>query len=355
MTRAALFYGPRDIRIEELPDTDPGPGELLLDVTAVGICGSDLHTYLNGEIGGTVAAGPLVLGHEAAGRVARLGPGLEGAFSVGQPVAIDPAIPCETCERCLAGQQNLCTNLHFIGLWPRHGALRAQMVHPAAQCVALPDGIDPVTGALLEPLGVALHAIRLAKIRLDDDVLIAGCGAIGLIMLQLARLAGAKRVFVSDQHSWRLDLARAYGAEAALDARENDIVAYVQEATGHRGVDVAIESAWVKDTAGQCVEAARNGGRVVIVGIPAEDSMTVRASTARRKGLSIKLSRRMNHTYAASIDLVVRGNVSLDALATHRFPLEQAGAALETAATYRDGVVRAIVLPTEEHGASGAG
>jgi L-iditol 2-dehydrogenase len=123
-------------------------------------------------------------------------------------------------------------------------------------------------------------------------------------------------------------------------------VAYVHDATDRRGVDVAIEAAWVKETAGQCVEAARNGGRVVIVGIPAEDVMTVRASSARRKGLSILMSRRMKHTYAASIDLVQRGAVTLDGLATHRFALSQTREAFETAAGYRDGVVRAMVLPT---------
>jgi L-iditol 2-dehydrogenase len=221
------------------------------------------------------------------------------------------------------------------------------MVHPAERCVALPDGIDPISAALLEPLGVALHAIRLAKIEVNDDVLIVGCGGIGLLLIQLARLAGAKRIFVSDQHGWRLDLARACGADIAVQAHGSAVVDTVHEATGRRGVDVAIEAAWVAETADQCVEAVRNGGRVVIVGIPAEDSMTVRASTARRKGLSIKLSRRMNHTYPASIDLVLRGQVKLGPLATHRYGLEQAQEALETAATYRDGVVRAMVLPTE--------
>lgn len=346
MARAAYLYGPRDIRVGDIPDEMPGPGDVLLDVTAVGICGSDLHTYLNGEIGGTVAESPLILGHEAAGRVVALGPGVESDFTVGQPVAIDPGLPCGVCELCLDGYPNLCTNLHFIGLWPRHGALRTQMVHPARYCVALPDSIDPLSAALLEPLGVALHAINLAKIKVNDDVLIIGCGAIGLLIIQLARLAGARRIFVSDQHAWRLDLAKTYGADVVLNAREADIVAHVRDVTGQRGVDVAIESAWVKDTASQCVEAARNGGRVVIVGIPAEDFMTVRASSARRKGLSIKMSRRMKHTYAASIDLVVHGKVTLEALATHRFGLAQTQDAFETASMYRDGVIRAMVLPT---------
>ncbi|HVA91269.1 MAG TPA: zinc-binding dehydrogenase [Chloroflexota bacterium] len=346
MIQAAFLHGPRDVRIEDMPDEAPGPGELLLDVTAVGICGSDLHTYLNGEIGGTVATSPLVLGHEAAGRVAGIGPGLEGRFQIGQPVAIDPAIHCGQCERCQMGQHHLCTNLQFMGLFPRHGALRTRMVHPAEQCIALPAGVDAVSAALLEPLGVALHAIRLAKIRLNDDLLIVGCGAIGLLLIQLARLAGARRIFVADQHAWRLEAARRFGADELLNANECDVVQVVHDATGRRGVDVAIESAWVKDTANQCVEAARNGGHVVVVGIPAEDSMTIRAAPARRKEISIDMSRRMNHTYPDCIDLLSRGKVRLHELATHSFALSQTHAALETAATYGDGVIRAMVLPT---------
>ena len=346
MPKAALLYGAQDIRIEEVPAESPGPGEVLLDVTAVGICGSDLHTFLNGEIGGVAAESPLVLGHEAAGCVAALGPGTEGLFSIGQPVAIDPGLPCGECERCLDGQPNLCLRLQFIGLYPRNGALREQMVHPARQTVPLPAGIDPIAGALLEPLGVALHAGQLAKIRINDDVLITGCGGIGLLLLQLARRAGAKRIVVSDQHPWRLDLARRFGADVAVNADEADVVATVMEVTGGRGVDVAIESAWVKDTAEQCVEAARNGGRVIIVGIPSEDYMTIRASVSRRKGLSIKMSRRMKHTYAPSIDLVTLGAIDVGVLATHRFSLDETQEAFETAANYRDGVVRAMVLPT---------
>ncbi len=345
MTRAALLYGPLDIRVEEMPDEEPGPGELLLDVTAVGICGSDLHSYLSGGIGGTIATSPLVLGHEAAGRVAKLGPGPAGKFSVGQSVAIDPAIHCGVCEQCLNGRQHLCTRMQFIGLFPRHGALRKQMVHPAEQCIALPDGMDPVTAALLEPLGVALHASRLAKIAVDEDVLVLGCGAIGLLLIQLARLAGAKRVFAADQHAWRLESARGFGADFTVNASTGNIVDLVHEVTGGRGVDVAIESAWVADTADQCLDAARPAGRVIIVGIPAEDVLTMRASTARRKELSIDMSRRMNHVYSASIDLVTRGKINLAALATHRFSLEQSAEALDTAANYRDGVIRAMVLP----------
>ena len=342
--KVAQVVGTREIKIVDIPDTPPGPGDVLLDVTAVSICGSDLHTYLYWEIGDTRPGGPIILGHEAAGVVAALGPGVEG-LHVGQRVAIDPAVPCLECERCEAGDPNLCTRLKFIGLWPYQGAMCQQMVHPARACVPVPDSMTDVGAALLEPLGVALHAIRLAKIQMGDDVLITGCGAIGLMLVRLARLAGARHIYASDRYSWRRDVAMTYGADTVLDADHVDVPGDVMRATGGRGVDVAIESAWAAETASQCAEAARNGGRIVIVGIPVKDMLSLRSSPTRRKGLTIKMSRRMKHTYPRSIALATSGQINLDGLVTHRFPLAQAGQAMETAATYADGVVRAVVLP----------
>jgi len=343
--KAAQLNGPRDVRLINLPDEAPGPGEILLNVTAVGVCGSDLHAYLHWQVGDTAPGGPYVLGHEASGVVAALGPGVSDSFYVGQRVAIDPAVPCLDCEFCRKGHPNLCTRLKFLGLWPYDGAMRTQMVHPARSCVPMPDGISDVGAALLEPLGVALHAIKLAKIEVGDDVLVTGCGAIGLLLIRLARLAGAKRIFASDKLAGRLACASTYGADVVINVNDTDVVSAVMQATSGRGVDVAIESAWVTETASQCTDAARLGGRVVIVGIPVEDFVSLRASGTRRKGLTIKFSRRMKHTYPAAIALAASGQVDVDSLASHRFPLAETVTALETAATYSDGVIRAMVMP----------
>lgn len=343
--KTAQLVGPRDIRLIDVPAEQPGPGEVLLNVTAVGVCGSDLHTYLHWQIGDTVPETPIIMGHEAAGVVAAVGPGVT-MLTVGQRVAIDPAIPCLVCERCLEGDPNLCLNLQFIGLWPCQGALCEQMVHPARCCVPLPDDISDIGGALLEPLGVALHAIGLAKIKVGDDVAITGCGAIGLMLIRLARLAGAAHIYASDKYQWRLDLAREYGADVVIDASKSSIVEVVKSGTNGRGVDVAIESAWAAETASECADVARNGGRLVIVGIPVQDAVSFRASPTRRKGLTIRFSRRMKHSYPRSIAMASAGQIALTPLATHCFPLERTAEALETAATYADSVVRAMVLPT---------
>jgi L-iditol 2-dehydrogenase len=345
--KTTLFYGARDIRLAEGRDAEPGAGQVLLDVTAVGICGSDLHAYLFGQVGGIGPEEPLVLGHEAAGVIVAVGPGVDESLKVGQRVAIDPATHCGVCERCLAGDPHLCLQLAFMGLYPHHGALRERMLHPAKSIVPVPNTISDVGVALLEPLGVALHASRLAKIQVGEDVAVIGCGAIGLLLIRLARLAGARRIFASDQHEWRLALAANYGADVVYDANKVDIAQEVQRATHKRGVDVAIEAAWVENTADQCMEMARYGGRVIIVGIPAEDEIKIRASAARRKELLIQPSRRMKHTYPAAIQLAESGLVNLDGLATHQFSLEQTPQAFETAATYGDGVVRAMVLPNQ--------
>lgn len=344
--KTSLIYGPRDIRIEEHFDAEPERGQVLLEVSAVGICGSDLHTYLLGNVGGVAAIEPLTLGHEAAGIVLAVGEGV-ASLQVGQRVAIDPAHHCGECERCLAGEPHLCLRLEFMGLYPYHGAIRERMVYPAECCVPIPDSISDIGGALLEPLGVALHASRLSSIQIGEDVAILGCGAIGLLLIRLARLAGAGRIFAIDQHPWRLALADAYGASHVINASEVDPVVEVMKTTNKRGVDIAIEAAWVHQTVDQCVDMARFGGRMVIVGIPAEDEVKFKASVARRKEIKIVYSRRMKHVYPAAISLATTGLVDIERLATHRFSLDQTVQGFETAAQYQDGVVRAMILPNQ--------
>lgn len=342
MIKAARLYAPRDMRIDLIPEPRPSFQEVLIRVKAVAICGSDLHTYLHGEIGGIKLGSPLVLGHEFSGIVESVGEGVTDLFP-GQRVAVDPAIPCLKCEPCLRGNPNICMNIRFAGTWPDDGALREKMTYPARCCFPIPDTVSYVEGALLEPLGVALHAVDLAKIRIGDTVAVLGVGAIGLLIVRAAKLAGAGKVFATDILRNRLDFALRYGADEVFDASECDPVEEIMRATKKRGVDVAIEAAWADRTVDQAVEVAKHGGRVVIVGIPAEDEIRFRASSARRKGLTVLLSRRMKHMYPRAISLFQKGLIDLEGLATHRFPLDRTALALETAATYSDGVIRAVV------------
>lgn len=340
--KAALLYGPKDLRIEERPKPTIGPGEMLLRVRAVGVCGSDVHTYLYGRIGPTVLQSPLILGHEFGGEVVQVSVDVANA-KPGDRVAVDPARNCTTCEFCLKGHPNLCKDLHFCGLWPDDGALAQYMAYPARLAYPLPESISYGEAVLLETLSIAIHAADLGKLHGGDEVAVLGCGPIGLLVIQMACISGATRIFATDLLDYRLELARRCGATDVLNAGEADPVAWVAGETRGRGVDVAFEAAGAAETPAQSVEIAKRGGTVCLIGIPLEDRTEFRASSARRKGLTIKLVRRMKHTYPRAIALVQRGLVDLQSLLTHEFPLEEAEKAFQLVERYGDGVIKAVI------------
>jgi L-iditol 2-dehydrogenase len=345
---AARLYGPKDLRVVQVPHPGaPGPNEVLLRVTAVGICGSDLHSYQDARIGDTTLQAPLTLGHEFAGIAEEMGPGdgLDGEFNPlrhGMRVAVDPARPCGRCEMCELGHPNLCRRLHFCGLYPDEGSLSQWMHMPAHTCFPVPDSISDAGAALLEPLGVAIHATDLAKLRVAESVVILGAGAIGLFILQTARASGATPIYVVDQFPWRLAVAEELGG-IPINYREQDPVAAVQAATHGRGVDCAIEAAWADHSIQWAAEMARLGGRLVLVGIPGDNKFVMNHATARRKGLTIRMSRRMKHVYPRAIRLVEHGKINLDGLISHRFPLADAPAAFALNDAYQDNVVKVVI------------
>ncbi|MCY4145362.1 MAG: alcohol dehydrogenase catalytic domain-containing protein [Chloroflexi bacterium] len=346
--QVARLYGPRDIRIaDEPPPLRPARGEVRLHVGTVGLCGSDLHLYETGRIGYTNASSPFVLGHEFMGVVDALGDealdGLHEPLQVGQRVAVDPAVPCWRCELCEQGHPNLCPHHSFYGLYPEDGALRDYMTVSARNCFPMPDSLSDASGPLLETLGVAIHALDLAKLRIGHSVAVLGAGPVGLLIARLAVLAGADSVIVSDKFGWRLQKARAWGAGHTLNVDEVDAVAAVAELTRGRGVDVAIEAAWADQSVQQAVAMARYGGRLVLVGIPPDDKLRIQHSAARRKGLTIMMSRRMKHTYPRAIQLAASGKVALDELVSHRFPLAQTADAYARNAAYAPGVNKVIL------------
>ncbi len=345
---AARLYGPRDMRVDNIAEPGlPGAGEVLIKVKAVGVCGSDLHTYEDGRIGDTSVQAPLVLGHEFAGEVLAVGvDALDGSGDLlqpGQRVAVDPATPCYHCEMCEAGHPNLCRRLHFCGLWPDDGSLREQMICPARSCFPVPDVISDAGAALLEPLGVALHAVDLGKLKVARSVAIIGCGPIGLLIMKLVRLSGADPIYAFDCHPWRVEKARAWGASEAWTLDEGDSVERIREVTQGRGVDVVFEAAWADQSVAQAAEMARLGGRVVLVGIPSDDSMSMKHSTARRKGLTIMMSRRMKHVYPRAIHMATKMGLDLDDLVSHRFPLAEAPQAFAMNMAYTPGVHKVVI------------
>ena len=261
---------------------------------------------------------------------------------MGTRVAVDPAQPCGRCEMCEQGHPNLCHRLHFCGLYPDGGSLCEYIVMPAHCCFPVPPTIDDAGAALLEPLGIALHAVDLAKLHVADSVAILGAGPIGLLLLQVAKLAGAAPIYVIDQFPWRLALAQQYGG-VPINFAEVDAVQAVMQATGGRGVDVAMEAAWADHSVQQAADMARMGGRLVLVGIPGPDKLEMKHSTARRKGLTIRVARRMKHVYPRAIKLVENGSIDLHGIVSHRFPLSRTPAAYELNVAYADHVNKIVI------------
>lgn len=332
--RVAMLHGVGDIRVEEAPDPDVPEGYTLVRVTDVGLCGSDLHWFGEGGIGDATLTRPTVPGHEFAGV------GASGDLD-GVPVAVDPAIACGRCEMCEAGHRNLCVNIQFAGHSTLDGGMAELIAWPTHLLHPLPAGMTGADGAMLEPLGVALHAWDLAHSRVGDTIAVVGCGPIGLLTVQLAKAVGSGTVVAVEPLAHRREAAARYGADVVLDVDEAG-----DPDTWHRwglGADVVLEIAGNDEAVDISVTAARPGGRVVLAGIPDEDRTSFPASLARRKGLTLALVRRMNLTYPRAIRLVENGSVDVASLVTERFPLAATPDAF-TAAVSRRGL-KVVVEP----------
>jgi len=318
--KALRLHATGDLRLHDEPIPTPGEGEELVRVKAVGVCGSDLHWFSEAGIGDAQLERPLVLGHEFA-----------CVTENGESVAVDPAIPCGECEFCRYGHPNLCEQIIFAGHGTQDGALREWLAWPKRNLYPMPDSLTAADGAMLEPLGVAIHAADLGKLQAGMIVGIFGCGPIGLLTVQLARLSGASNIVATDLLPHRVEAAKSLGAQHAFLVGSELDMSQMRAATGGRGVDVAFEMAGEQGAVDDAFAAVVPGGKVILAGIPSNDQTVFTASVARRKGLTIKLVRRMKHTYPRSIELVSKGLVDVRSLVTHCFSLEHAAEAFEFA------------------------
>jgi len=337
--KTVRLYGARDLRVTTLPDPVPGHDELLLRVREVGICGSDLHYYRQDGAAPLDPADPMVLGHEFSAEIAD-DRGEALGLPPGRLVAVDPARLCGRCEWCLSGDPNLCPDQRFAGTPGTHGALAEYYVAPPESIIRIPPEFDATTAALLEPLGVAIHALDLAHLRPVDSVAVLGAGPIGLLTAQVARASGAGKVFVVEPMRHRLDAARRLEVDGAAD-HPDAVLGW----TNGRGVDVVFEATNAPSGAEAAAQVARIGGRIIMIGIPEGDAITFKSSALlRRKGLTMKFQRRMGHVYPRAIELVRSARVRLGPLVSHRFPLARTPEAFALQDAYRDGAIKTMVV-----------
>ncbi|MCB1882844.1 MAG: L-idonate 5-dehydrogenase [Geminicoccaceae bacterium] len=315
---SVVAHAARDLRVEDMDAPPaPGPGEVAVDMRVGGICGSDLHYFNHGGVGANRLKEPMVLGHEAAGVIAAVGPGVAG-LDVGQTVAVDPSMPCRVCAQCRRGRANLCTDMRFNGSAMRfphvQGLFRGKVVVPAER--AVPVACGPDLAALCEPFAVCLHAAKRAGPLLGARVLVAGSGPIGCLTVLAARLAGASEVVVTDVADAPLRVASSLGADRAIN------VAGPGGLDGAGGFDVGFECSGNAGALLGAIGALGPGGRLVLVGLGGEVPLPIAAVVPRE--VEIVGSFRFDDEFALAARLISSGRVDPSPLITHALPLTDA-------------------------------
>ena len=294
----------------------PGPEDLLVRIEASGICGTDRHLF-HGEF---PCKPPVTLGHEFSGIIEAMGSSTSG-FAIGDRVTGDPNIACGRCAWCHAGRVNLCRNLQAIGIH-RDGGLADYVIVPQKQAFLLPASLDPAYGALCEPLACCIHGVDVAQIQQGSTVLVLGGGVIGLLTVQLAKLAGANVILATRQKSKR-DLALRLGASAVIDPTATDIQAEMQSLT-NGGVDVVMECAGVPETVEQAPRLARPGGAVVIVGVVSQGlKVSYEPFDLLFREVAIKTSFLNPFTHRRAADLIAAGTIQIEPLISRRISLDE--------------------------------
>ena len=340
--QAAELIAPFSFRMADMPIENPAPGEIQIRIEAVGVCGSDLHAYSEGAVGSTPNVYPMVLGHEPAGRILKMGAGVAG-FSIGDRGALEPALYCYHCEFCLTGHHNVCANIRFLSNPSYPGFFRELVNLPATNFKPIPHQMSPAEATLAEPLAIALHSVYLTSIRPEESVAVIGAGPIGLLTIAALRARGAGRIWAVEPLAHRRALARQIGADIVLEPGE--AVREILASTGQRGVDCAIDCAAGEQTSDQAVQCTRNAGRIAITGIHSTQLVALDGSAMRRKELTIFNVRRSNHETDEALGLLKAHPELFAPLLTHSRKLEDISEAFEIASQYRDEVGKMVITP----------
>lgn len=310
--RAVVLHGPGDLRLEQRPVPAPAPGEVLVQVQATGICGSDVHYHRHGRIDRYVVEEPMILGHESAGTIVAVGEGVP-AERVGELVAIEPGVPDGTCTPCRQGRYNLCVAVRFHATPPIDGSLLEYLTVPAAFAHPAPAGMSAEAAAMAEPVSVGVAAVRAAGVQAGARVLVIGAGPVGLFAAQVARAQGGSPVVVTDVNAHRAGLAAALGF--STEVAEGDVFDVVLECSGH------------PDAFAQGLRRAAPAAHVMMIGMGA-DSYALPVGLVQERELTIRGVFRYAHTYPTALDLIAAGHVQVEPVISHRFAFEDAEQAL---------------------------
>lgn len=338
------------IEIRQSLINKPSKGEVLINVKATGICGSDIHFWKKGCIGDLKVLGNCVLGHEAAGIILEVGEEVDN-LKVGDRVSIEPGVPCGICFLCTQGDYNLCEDVKFIGVYPNHGSMQKYLTHDARFVYKLPENMSYAQGALVEPISVAYHGIERSKLKLGEGVLISGAGPIGLVSLLLAKASGSNPLCMTDLSSQRLEFAKSlvpevktYKVDIKTSPQEN--AKKIRKLFGteeSQGPHVTLECTGVESSIISCAYVTRRSGTLMIIGVGSDTINNFPFMRLSLAEIDVKFINRYHDSWPAVIRLISEGVIDVDLLITHRFPMEKAVDALTLSSDPRRGSIKVII------------
>jgi len=341
--KAAALTGIRQVAVIDVPEPKiEKDNDVLLKVELVGVCGSDMHYYVTGEIGSEKVEYPFIIGHECAATVKDTGNSVT-RVKVGDKIAVEPALVCHQCDQCKTGRENTCRNLKFLGCpGQMAGCLCEYIVMPENCCFPVGENVSFAQAVLCEPLAIAVYSIHQAGIKQGFNIAILGAGPIGLSSLKSAQAENLKKIYMTEKIRERIVVSQKAGAKWVGNPEEQDVVGEIlsQEPDG---MDVVFECAGQQETLDQAVELLKPGGKLMLIGIPRTDKVSFVIDKLRRKEITIINVRRQNKCTQKAIELVASGKIDVDFMVTHRFELEQAQQAFDMVADYKDGVVKAMI------------
>lgn len=340
--KVAVMLGLEKMGFEERDIPQPKDDEVLVKMEYVGVCGSDLHYYESGRIGDYIVEPPFVLGHEAGGTVVEIGKNVTN-LKVGDRVALEPGKTCGHCEFCKTGKYNLCPDVVFFATPPVNGVFQEYVAHEAGLCFKLPEGMDTMEGALIEPLAVGFHAAKQGGAEVGQTAVVFGAGCIGLVSMLALKAMGLSKVYVVDVMQNRLDKALELGAAQVINGKEQDAVEVINQLTGGRGVDLVIETAGTEATSRQSVHVAKKGGTIVFVGYSKSGEITLPMSLALDKELTFKTVFRYRHIYPLAIDAVSSGKVNLKGIVTNVYDFDDIQRGMDESVHNKSTIVKSVI------------
>ena len=340
--KVAVMNGVGKMGFVEREIPQPADNEVLVKLEYVGICGSDMHYYETGRIGNYVVEPPFVLGHEPGGVVVEVGKNVTH-LKVGDRVALEPGKTCGHCEYCREGRYNLCPDVVFFATPPVDGVFQEYVAHEAALCFKLPENVDTLEGALIEPLAVGFHAANQGGAHAGQTAVVFGAGCIGLVSMMALKAEGVSRVYVVDIMQKRLDKAMELGATGVINSMNTDVQEEIGRLTEGKGVDLVIETAGMEVTTRQAIHITKKGATIVLVGYSKTGEMTLPLSLALDKELTFKTVFRYRHIYPMAIEAVASGTVNLKGIVSNIFNFDDIQAAMDKSVSDKANIVKSVV------------